>query len=376
MDLDTMLEEESFQDYLMKKADMHQIPMMGTFELTPVCNMQCKMCYIQQTQSCVESKGGLRSIDFWNRVIDQAIDEGMLFCLLTGGEILTYPDFPILYNKLAHKGIGIVLNTNGTLLNEKIVSVLAQHPPKRLNISLYGASDETYQNVCNYPDGFQKVLRGMDLLKKYNIPFRIHGVLIPENIHDYEKIKELCNYYNTKLQLSYYMFPPIRKELNTLKSPTRFSPEKMAEVALMYRREQTLTKENWIKFVEQKCHFIEHPSESSKYGITNVTCRAGCSSFWINWRGELSGCGVEDSHFTNLSTISFHDAWHKIVSTTKQISLSERCSVCCYQCICPTCMAAAYCETGQINGTPEYLCAFSKKYGELLLKERDIMRRN
>ena len=194
--------QDTYNEYLFKKADAFNIPIMGTFELTPICNMKCKMCYIQQELSCVNQKGGLKGLDFWKRIFDEAIEEGMLFCLLTGGEIFTYPYFKELYEYLCTKGIHIVLNTNATLLDEETVAWLAEHRPRRLNISLYGASADTYENLCKNRGGFERVLKAFELLNKYGIDYKVYGVLVPSNINDYEGIKKICNHFRTYLSLS------------------------------------------------------------------------------------------------------------------------------------------------------------------------------
>ena len=37
------------ENYLYAKADKQKIPLSGTFELSPLCNFDCKMCYIKMT---------------------------------------------------------------------------------------------------------------------------------------------------------------------------------------------------------------------------------------------------------------------------------------------------------------------------------------
>ena len=34
-------------DYLHRKAAARKIPLSGTFELSPVCNFSCRMCYLR-----------------------------------------------------------------------------------------------------------------------------------------------------------------------------------------------------------------------------------------------------------------------------------------------------------------------------------------
>ncbi len=61
------------------------------------------------------------------------------------------------------------------------------------------------------------------------------------------------------MELSFYMFPPLRKE-GDRKAKMRFTPEKMAEVGFRYRMDQCGgdTKQ-WHEFVEKKCEGMEHP---------------------------------------------------------------------------------------------------------------------
>ena len=359
--------QETYNEFLLRKADYMNLPMMGTIELTPVCNLNCKMCYIRQNQDEVLAQGGLKSIDFWEDVIDQAIEEGMMFCLLTGGEIFTYPGFRTLYTKMKQKGIHIVLNTNGTMLDRDTIEWLAKEPPRRLNISLYGATPETYEHLTGQRDGYKRVIQAFTLLKEYNIPFRVHGVLVPSMMDDYEKMKEICNRFQVPMQLSYYMFPPLRKES---KEQERFTPEEMAKTALRYRKDQSGgDKKIWYDFLKAVCHDIEHPETHRHYGDTHMHCRSGVSAFWVNWKGEVSGCGVSDDDIHSLEQVSFADAWKAISQYTKEVEISKKCSTCCYLGICPVCAAGAYCETGMIDGAPEYLCEFCRYYSALLKEE-------
>ena len=36
--------------FLMNKAAIKKIPLNGSFELTPLCNMNCRMCYIRMSE--------------------------------------------------------------------------------------------------------------------------------------------------------------------------------------------------------------------------------------------------------------------------------------------------------------------------------------
>ena len=78
----------------------------------------------------------------------EAADAGMLYLLLTGGEPFLYPQFRVLMEGLHSMGLLITINSNGTMIDASVVEWLKQCPPSRINISLYGASDETYAQLC------------------------------------------------------------------------------------------------------------------------------------------------------------------------------------------------------------------------------------
>ena len=173
------------------------------------------------------------------------------------------------------------------------------------------------------------------------------------------------------MQLSYYMFPPLRKAGERHVEQERFTPEEMARTALRYRRDQCGGDgAAWRAFVEKVCGDIEHPEGHRHYGDRHMHCRSGVSAIWINWKGEVSGCGVANDDIHSLERERFADAWRAISRYTRDVQLAQACSTCRYLGICPVCAASACCETGQIDGVPAYLCEFSRHYAALLQQER------
>lgn len=71
-----------YTDYLYRKASMNHVPLSGTFELTPRCNMDCKMCYIRKSSEEVNKYGGEKSAEQWIELGKICRDKGMIFLLL------------------------------------------------------------------------------------------------------------------------------------------------------------------------------------------------------------------------------------------------------------------------------------------------------
>ncbi len=159
------------ENWIINKADAFKLPIGGTMELLPLCNMKCKMCYIQQTKDEIKNQGRMLSCDEWVEIAKSAKEAGVLFLLLTGGEPLMYPEFKRLYTILTDMGFIITLNTNGTLINEEWADFFAERPCRRLNITIYGKDNKTYADLCHSPFGYTQICRTIKLLKDRNIPF-------------------------------------------------------------------------------------------------------------------------------------------------------------------------------------------------------------
>lgn len=86
--------EKTYQmrEYLRAVARERSIPLHGTFELTPLCNLNCRMCYVHLSEKQLKQTGKcLLTTEQWKHLMGQAADAGMITATLTGGEALTYP---------------------------------------------------------------------------------------------------------------------------------------------------------------------------------------------------------------------------------------------------------------------------------------------
>lgn len=91
-----------------------------------------------------------------------------------------------------------------------------------------------------------------------------------------------------------------------------------------------------------------------------MACRAGKSSFVVNWQGEMRSCVVLDKPSIPLRNVEFEEAWKFTKKETESLRISARCSSCKLRKVCNTCVAAAIAETGKADGVPEYLCRYTE----------------
>ena len=117
--------ENTVERRLFAMAYEKMVPVYGVMELTPLCNMNCDMCYVRLSRSEMEAQGRMKTLDEWLMLAKEMKEAGVLFILLTGGEPLLYPWFKELYISLLEMGMVLTVNTNGTLIDEEWNGFLA-----------------------------------------------------------------------------------------------------------------------------------------------------------------------------------------------------------------------------------------------------------
>lgn len=337
---------------LCMKADLTHTPIGGTMELLPLCNMDCKMCYVRKSKAEMEAEGRMLSCDEWLRIADEAVEAGTLFLLLTGGEPLMYPEFRRLYAELSRKGLILSVNTNGTLIDEEWADFFAEHGCRRMNITLYGKNDETYAKLCGNPHGFTQVMRAAKLLKERNVSFRLTCSVTPQNVDDLPELYAIARELNVPLQAACYMFPGERRGIDAERQ-YRMAPE---EAGACVMRCFQYANPGANAEIASRMTLAKTRQPGKLATAHGFNCRAGHSGFWMNWKGELLPCGMFSDPKISLLDHSFRACWDYVVQQTKDIPLCAKCKECDLQNICQVCPAACYTETGSTDGWPEYVC--------------------
>ena len=353
----------AIRDKLFGLSAQKRVPITGAFELTPVCNFRCKMCYVRKSAKEVSKMGGLQPLDFWLNVAEQARDAGTLSPLLTGGETFLYPHIRELYQEMYRMGMEISINSNGSCITEDTVEWLREMPPARINITLYGGSNETYGRLCGDLHGFDKVQRGVDLLVKNKIRFKFNCSLMPDNATDLKSMLDFAHNYGLGLRVATYMFPPARRIGHVTDFTDRLTPQECAYYQVLSDWYQ-LKPDQFCRLAANAGNYQELTPEmladAAEKPAQKMGCLSGRCSYWVDWQGNLSGCGMMDYPGISLKDTSFNNAWKQIVEWTNNARYSSYCGNCVNQKICYVCAAMVYNETGGFFGRPVYLCEKAK----------------
>ena len=360
--------EPRLTEYLNRKASITKTPISGTFELSPLCNMDCKMCYIKMSKEKQESIARLRTNEEWIELAQKAKDKGMLFLLLTGGEPFLVKDFKELYIELHKMGFCISINSNGTMIDEEVIEWLKHYPPMRINMTLYGASDETYGRLCNNPKGFTQVTKALSLLKENNIQVKLNCSVTPYNKDDLKQMIDFAQEHDLVIQATSYMFPPLRKDETKIGQNDRFT----AQDAALYGAYISAYSNGFDRFKEYinsgQLALYDADDDCGVVEGDHMRCRAGITSFWMTWEGKLLPCGMIPDRGLDPWEVGFDAAWENAKNIVSEITLPVKCAGCGKKDECKACAAMVYTETGAYDKVPQYRCEMTHCYPDACKK--------
>lgn len=342
------------------------IPLNATFELTPRCNMHCKMCYIHRPE-CLPKQLPLRPMTFWLDMARQAKELGTMVLVITGGETFLYPEAETLLDQLMQMGFIISLNTNGTLLDHRRIAWLNEHPPAKINISLYGASDETYRRLCGIDDGFSFTSAAIDTLLSNGHNVYLNGTVTPENAADIPGMHEFASQRGLVLHNTSYLFPPGRYGIH--RAPSRLAPTEAAQADLLLERlqlgpEAQLTKcAQQVRLVEATLRGEIAPAGGfhTGDGCSRSNCGGGRNSMAISWDGKLMPCVTNAGIQIPLDGLTLRQGWEQLKEQVNALKLPDRCIQCPLQVVCNACPATVFNEKGSFDQLSAYTCDYVRE---------------
>ena len=333
-------------------------PIDAIFELTVRCNLKCKMCMFRQ--NFTEKKE--LTADEWIKIAMDAAEMGTGSVLITGGEPLLRQDFAEIYEGIYKQGFIITLYTNATLVNDKIMSLLEKYPPHKIGISIYGASEDTYEKVCGNGKSFKKAVEGAKRLISLPSVVDFRTTIIDDNYDDAYKIDDLIkNEFGKE-----YSVTMTQMVLNSVRggcadvSSCRLSPER--NVLLPHQKAieklKEIIGENFdiknVRFSYKEKNTDCNNSEKEKFSL--LGCSGGMRSYCVTYDGCLQACQALGQFTTDVRLSGLKKAWEDFPEAVKLPPMNEKCKNCGITDFCQCCPASRYAETGCVSGYPEYAC--------------------
>jgi len=283
----------------------------------------------------------------WIALAREAIDNGMVFLLLTGGEVFLRPDFFEIYKPLSRLGLFLTLFTNGTLITEKIANRLAEAPPSRTEITLYGATEATYESITGVPGSYARCLAGINALLKHQVPLSLKTTITRQNLSEVDAMRSMAHNWGLPFSAGWLL----SKRRDGVVSDVLDCRLSAAECVTIEASDPA----NVSDWSEAALH------EPVPGNGRNFYCHAGQASFVINARGEMSICTELPLPSVRPTEIGFRSAWEQVqLFADNAPPLSQVCQSCTSRSYCPICPALSYMENGTLTEPVAYLCEIAR----------------
>jgi len=331
-----------------------------SFELesTARCNLDCRHCYINLPAGDLEAKKNELSVEEITHIAGEATSLGAIWCLLTGGEPLLRKDFFAIYLALKKKGLLVSIFTNATLVTPEHIRFFMKYPPRNIEITVYGITRATYEEVTRKPGSYHAFRRGLDLLTEAGIPVTLKAMALRSNIHEMPEIIRFCRKSNAE-SFRFDPFLHLRYDGNPARNleiiAERLSPEEVVALEKSYPPRFEALKKN--------CETLIHPDFKKVTSNRLFRCGIGDGNFCISYNGIFRFCSTlwHPDCVSDLRKGGVADAWNTLFGKVRSMEstrqeFTNNCRICSIKNLCTWCPANAYLETGQLDSLVDTFC--------------------
>lgn len=364
---------------LWAKMKKHRGLLSFDLEITARCNNDCRHCYINlpaDDQSARSRELTPREI---GEIADQAVALGAVWVLISGGEPLLRNDFHDIYLLLKKRGLLVSVFTNATLVCDQHIELFRKYPPRDVEVTVYGATKETYERITGRPGSFAAFTAGLNRLLECGVKVRLKAMALRSNYGEFPLIADFCR-ARTK---DYFRFDPQlhlrfdrNEERNQMIRAERLTPEEIV----------ALERENEERFasLRKNCGILINERVAHEGCDHLFHCGLGAGSFNVGYDGTFRLCSSLWAPETvcDLRCCTLREAWEQFVPKVRGMrSRRPEYLATCRSCpiinLCLWCPAHAYLETGELDGPVANFCQVARARAAAIQgMDRDVSHRS
>lgn len=321
-----------------KRAYETASPIQATFELTPQCDFNCRMCYVHIPEDKISQTGRGKELtaEQWLEIGRQAADMGVISLCITGGDPICHPEFEAIWTGLSRMGFQITLQTNASQLSKKILELLEEYPPYEVKVTLYGSNDEIYRDVCRVEKGFTRTDKGIQALKELNIPIQLVTTFIKQNKDDAQNI---ADYAEQNQLFSWFYSTSCYPSLRGADSEAR-------ECAL----------DPWTLGCEDETSRLWNKGLMKEEKKPCEMCSGYRTSFDISWDGDMRFCLFLDKPNIWVLDKPLEKCWKELLVFWEESKWPDECYSCDIKKRCIRCLAHLACYSGGLSQLDSKYC--------------------
>jgi radical SAM protein with 4Fe4S-binding SPASM domain len=327
----------SILDELGLVARSHKIPYHALLELTYACNLRCVMCYNPTHHARDEL-----TVEEYERLFDELAACGTVQLTLTGGEVLSRPDFWDIARAARDRHFALRIFTTGVRVTPEVARRLADLVPVSVEVSLYGATAATHEAVTTIAGSFERTLAGIRNLRAAGAPVMVKTLLTQLNKHEIDELRRLID----DLGVGFKGFDPVVFANHSGDTSALDLKVPAAEVARLLP----------FDLLDREDPFT---------GDDEAMCGAGHDFVSITPHGDVYPCLSMRLPMGNVRERRFSDIWNGPVSPkvadvrAATWGSLDTCSGCDARAVCQRCPGLALEEDGDVLGPSTTHCDLS-----------------
>ncbi|MCM8789656.1 MAG: hypothetical protein NC916_01355, partial [Candidatus Omnitrophica bacterium] len=243
----------------------------------------------------------------------------------------------------------------------EIAGYLNKFPPFCIEVSLNGVTQKTYELVTQTPGSFEKAMRGIELIRKYNLPLKLKCQAITLNFDELPLMRGFYQNMRMKFRCSILIDP--RMDGSIEPCSLRLPVEKVLE--LNDRKELVEGRD------EIEDNFEEEPSNNL------FRCPGGTWAFYVSPFGELFFCNSVRKPSWDLRKYSFKQGFYEFFPKIRSAKFESDslCRTCSLWHLCFRCPGKAELECGNPEAPIEYYCHLARARSSALVGESSLTKR-
>ena len=153
--------------FFSKQKKVGVYPPCLQIEPTSICNLRCVMCYQSDKSFSNKSQGHMSnmSLDLYKKIIDEVHGKVEAITLASRGEPTLNKDFAKMLEYSTKKFLALKINTNASMLNEKLIHSILSTDIQSIVFSVDAADKETYEKI-RVNGKFEKIIKNLELFSK------------------------------------------------------------------------------------------------------------------------------------------------------------------------------------------------------------------
>lgn len=335
-----MLYDNFNESDLIFEADANHALFNVMLEIQSKCNWRCKHCYVDDYSKQLST----------NDILDLLPKLRSLGCFeitLTGGEIFMRDDLIEIIGAIRNQGFKLVLFSNASLLDESIISFLANVNIALLSCTIFSLDESVHDAITGVKGSLQKVKSNVILSNRYGIPIEIKTMLTKMNSGELDSLKSFCNENKFLFKPDFAVYSKLNGDCNN--QNIMLSEEKIVSV---------------IKAADEIVGYSVAPGDRSD----DLVCPQLLHSLSIDWHGNIHPCNRLSTIIGNIKNDDIIDIWlnSKILRSISSVRWRDlpQCIDCDNISYCVRCAGGALDETGDILSKSKVACriACARKY--------------